>query len=200
MECPLRIVTDWITKEEERDLLHHIHVHPWDDNPDLQRRTQQFGYIYSYRRRACSVRRAEHVGPPLPTWIRPYLARLESDTPIHQMIVNEYTSGQGIAAHLDAAAFGPTIYSISLASDAVFRFECILDTSKWYEVTVPRRSLLVLEGAARNLWTHAIPARKRSATRISITLRSLVELNQLAQSAPTSLSDEEVAWLQQIDP
>lgn len=72
----------------------------------------------------------------------------------------------GIPLHADThSAFGDTIVALSLASDIVMEFRKPSPTnSKEYidhvEVTLPRRSLLVMSNEARYGWKHGIVPRK----------------------------------------
>ncbi|XRA98968.1 alkB-like protein [Pycnococcus provasolii] len=128
-------------------------------------------------------------------------------TSFDQVTVNDYPAGVGIAPHVDTPrAFGPTLASVSLGSSCVF--EMIYDTNApGYEsrtrrrsagdarndddgepvftrrrLLVPRRSLLVLSGSARNEWSHSVPSHKSDdvngvpmprSRRVSLTLRDV---------------------------
>ena len=95
-----------------------------------------------------------------------------------QLIVNEYTPGQGIAAHIDSALFASPIVSVSLGAC------CVMDFCRGaakVAVALPPRSAVVLDGDARHRWSHAIAARtsdvidgvrrERTHTRVSLTFR-----------------------------
>lgn len=100
-----------------------------------------------------------------------------------QVIVNEYLSGQGIAAHVDHVDhFGGVIASLSLGSQYTLDFEHKA-TKRAVSVPLPVGSLVVLSGPARYEWTHGIakrqtdgtgPARTRRGTRVSITFRTML--------------------------
>ncbi len=100
-----------------------------------------------------------------------------------QCIVNEYRPGQGIGMHADHQDFGPVVASLSLADDWPMRFRprsvrpYARDGQPGDEVAVlPRRSVLVLAGAARSAWMHGIDrsdSARAAATRLSATFRSL---------------------------
>ena len=100
-----------------------------------------------------------------------------------QCIVNEYRPGQGIGMHADHRDFGPVVASLSLADDWPMRFRprsvrpYARDGLPGDEVAVlPRRSVLVLAGAARSAWMHGIDradSARAAATRLSATFRTL---------------------------
>ncbi len=117
-----------------------------------------------------------------------------------QITVNLYPPGAGIPSHVDAhMAFHGVILSVSLGSEAIMEFRPSPSSADGppdqlvVSVPLPPRSLLVLSGAARYSWEHAIPQRKTDvvvqpssasgsegpcsrvvhrATRLSITCRS----------------------------
>ena len=110
--------------------------------------------------------------------IRPHFA---GALPV-QCIVNEYRPGQGIGMHADHRDFGDVVASLSLGADWPMRFR--LRSTRPYasgampgdEVAVlPRRSVLVLVGPARQRWMHGIDrlmSARATATRVSATFRT----------------------------
>src|SRR5262249_55263565 len=119
----LRYIPDYIVPKEHDELLAEIDQQIW--MTDLKRRVQHYGYRYDYRSR--SVDASMFIGP-LPVWIAPLARRLRDDgltldVP-DQLIVNEYTPGQGIASHVDCEpCFGNVIASIT------FGFGCVMNFS-----------------------------------------------------------------------
>jgi alkylated DNA repair dioxygenase AlkB len=173
MDC----VENYVSEEEEDYLLSSLNSETWDTR--LARRVQHYGYTYDYK--AYSVK---YLGP-LPDWSTDLAERLHtsgyfSRVPT-QLIVNEYTPGQGINAHTDhVRLFGPVIASVSLGSPASMVLR--LNGEDPVEVHMPRRSLVVLQGDARYRWTHEIPRRKSDmyqgkvihrGTRVSLTFRTV---------------------------
>jgi hypothetical protein len=95
----LHLIHDFISPEEESTLITQIDCYPWcgagiPPNPELLRRTMQFGYLFIYRTRSIA-------GPtiPLPDWTSPLIARLRCegyfDVEPNHLLVNEYNVGQG---------------------------------------------------------------------------------------------------------
>ena len=169
------LIHDFVTEEEERNLLKSIREQPW--LTDLKRRVQHYGYKYDYK-----GRNLEPLGK-LPEFSREIVEKLVAkklfkEAP-DQLIVNEYTPGQGIAAHTDnTRIFGDTISALSLGSTVVMNFKKGEET---LDILLPRRSLLLMKGEARSKWTHQIKAVKKDKitggllerdTRLSMTFRN----------------------------
>ena len=178
----LSYAPDFVTAEEEVELIAAIDAAPWIT--ELKRRVQHYGYRYDYKAR--SVTPEAYLGL-LPDWLHALVERLTAravfPTPPDQAIVNEYIPGQGISAHVDCVpCFGGVIASLSLGSGAVMQFS-ELETGREQPIYLDRRSLVVLSGAARYQWRHAVPARKSDRVgggvrlrerRLSITLRTVL--------------------------
>lgn len=180
----LTLITDYITPTIEAELLATIDAAPWSD--ELRRRVQHYGYRYDYKSR--SVTPEMYLGP-LPSWADGLARRLHGERLMaqipDQIIVNEYQAGQGISAHIDCLpCFGDTIISLSLGSGCIMQFT---RTNGAFTLSIPvylaARSLLVMQGAARFEWKHAIPARQADMVqgrkiergrRVSITFRTVI--------------------------
>jgi alkylated DNA repair dioxygenase AlkB len=137
-------------------------------------------YGYSYDLRKGGAYRVED----LPSWAQQLAIRLERDRLMFdvadQLIVNEYSAGQGIPLHLDAPLFTDTIVSISLGSSCVMEFTN--DAGDRQEQFLEPMSALVIAGEARSQWKHAIPTRTHDtrlgrdcprARRVSLTFRKM---------------------------
>lgn len=180
--CGLSYLPSFITLDEEQALIEAIDQNMW--LAELKRRVQHYGYEYDYKAR--SVGADSYIGE-LPDWIAPILLRLRDQAIFKsipdQAIVNEYEPGQGISAHIDCVpCFGEVIASLTLGSGATMQFQNTKNglVEKLY---LEERSLIVLSGAARYEWTHAIPARKSDSVdgfkierkrRISVTFRNMI--------------------------
>jgi alkylated DNA repair dioxygenase AlkB len=181
----LTYIPDFINKEEEVDLIKHINNQQW--LADIKRRVQHYGYKYDYKAR--TINYSMYLGP-LPSWVNTIANRLHLEKYIEeypdQLIINEYEPGQGIANHIDCEpCFGETITSISLGSYCVMDFiNC--KTKQKVEVMMEPRSLVIINGEARHMWTHGIAQRKADvfsnqkinrSLRISLTFRKVVLKN-----------------------
>ncbi|KAI8997659.1 hypothetical protein BDB01DRAFT_713712 [Pilobolus umbonatus] len=156
----LIVIENAVTEEEEQYLIEWTDKGRWcglgvEPNPELKRRTQQYGHLFSYRYRKV----LEKYGP-LPDYTAFFVDRIMEykwmpHTPNH-LLVNEYNAGQGIMPHIavDAPAlFGIVILSLSLLSDCLMKFtrdnECV-------DIVLPRRSLVILSRDARYKYKHSI--------------------------------------------
>lgn len=177
----LTYLENYISKDEAIRLIQEIDAAAWCT--DLKRRVQHYGYRYDYKAR--QARREDYLGP-LPEVFQQLAQRLTDERHFQslpdQVIVNEYEPGQGISAHIDCEpCFGATIASLSLLSACVMRFSSQA-YSRQMDLYLQPASLLILNGDARHVWTHAIPARKtdviegqkhRRSRRLSLTFRTM---------------------------
>ena len=175
------IVPDIVTEAEERRILMRIAAAPW--LTDLSRRVQHYGFRYDYRAPSAG---SHAPAPEFPRWAEAIAERLgphfDGGLP-EQCIVNEYRPGQGIGMHADHPSFGSTVVSLSLGASWPMHFRprsvrpYVRHGLASDEVALlPRRSALVLRGAARSTWMHAIdPAAsaRQPETRVSATFRTL---------------------------
>jgi alkylated DNA repair dioxygenase AlkB len=172
----LLLIDEFISTDEEEILVKQINDSEW--NTKLSRRTQHYGYEYSYT-----------GGAPQKTTTIPkdydfFIERLKDKQIFEeypdQVIVNEYYPGQGILKHTDNAKyFGNTIYSLSLLSGITMKF-VINGVNK--HIYLKPRSLLVIKDTSRYKATHEIEKRKsdivndmtiKRQRRISITCRTM---------------------------
>lgn len=176
----LTYLSNFISREEEQMLLSYIDSQPW--LTDLKRRVQHYGYKYDYKARTIS--KDSYLGP-LPQWLEQLTEKLIIENIFtqkpDQVIVNEYLPGQGISAHIDCEpCFGETIASLTLGAGAIMKF---IKSGEKREQYLEPRSLIVLSGAARYGWQHAIPARLSDTVdgvkvkrqrRVSLTFRNVI--------------------------
>eukprot|EP01064_Diplonema_japonicum_P004140 TRINITY_DN12716_c0_g1_i1.p1 TRINITY_DN12716_c0_g1~~TRINITY_DN12716_c0_g1_i1.p1 ORF type:complete len:318 (+),score=92.67 TRINITY_DN12716_c0_g1_i1:70-1023(+) len=188
----LCFIEDFITEKEEAELLAFFQNEEWDPDTGLERRTQQWGYAFDYTEMT-----VVGEGKPMPPILAPIIERMmgvkeESGdkvakigrypypTPPTQLIVNEYTPGQGIHAHVDRSCFGNCVATLAMGSHCRF----ILDNAEESNTTLlndfskmpayartgmqpttasakslffPRRAIIMMKDDARHTWTHMIP-------------------------------------------
>lgn len=178
----LSYLPNYITPEEERELINTIDNQPW--LTDLKRCTQHYGYKYDYTAR--KIDSSLKIGE-IPNWLDKYCDHLSKKGMFKekpdQVIINEYVLGQGISAHVDCIpCFAEEIASISLGSSCVMEFTNPLTKEKVSKLLEPR-SLLIFKGDARYKWLHSIPPRKSDVwdgakiarcRRISLTFRKVI--------------------------
>jgi alkylated DNA repair dioxygenase AlkB len=167
----LAYLPDYITEADERRLVQTIDAELWDTS--WQRRRQLYGGGYG----------KSEATSPIPEWgqelARRLLAEGITDVAFDNMLVNEYSPGQGISLHRDYEPFGRTVVSLSLLSACVMDFQHAATGEKQSCLLQPR-SVLVLSDAARYEWQHGIAARKTDVwqgerlprgRRLSVTFR-----------------------------
>lgn len=181
----LKILFDFINKEEEIELLKNIDKSNW--LTDLKRRVQHYGYKYDYKARR--IDQSFFIGE-IPTWLKFLCERLQQQKIIDfvpdQAIINEYVDDQGIAPHIDCEpCFGDTIISISLGGQCVMNFQKE-PTSKEEEkvpLLITPHTLIVMTDESRFNWYHGIVGRKsdkfngqihKRQRRVSITFRKVI--------------------------
>ncbi|KAL7122492.1 hypothetical protein ACP275_01G048900 [Erythranthe tilingii] len=187
LEIPgLYLMHDFVTPEEEQELLAAVDNRPW--HKLAKRRVQHYGYAFCYNIR--NVDTNQYLGE-LPSFISPVIERIKSsqtldhaaDISLDQITVNEYPPGVGLSPHIDThSAFEGLIFSLSLAGPCIMEFRKYT-TNVWQEKTnsnsnlddqnseknsnfirkaiyLPPRSMLLLSGEARYAWHHYIPHHK----------------------------------------
>ena len=173
----LQYVPNYLDAATHDALIASVDRHPWLQSAD--RGVQIYGYRYHHPTQSmCQI-------GDLPPWAAGLAARLcrdgfVSSTP-NQVVVNDYRPGAGILAHVDQAAFGDTVASVSLGSSCVMKFSRT-KTERSHEILLEPQSLLVLSGEARWEWCHGIPARtadtwqqqeRPRGRRVSVTFREI---------------------------
>ncbi|RHZ88525.1 hypothetical protein Glove_22g21 [Diversispora epigaea] len=168
----LCIIEDFITKDEEKDLIKKIDSNEWcglgiPPNPEMKRRTQHYGYEFSYRYRKIM----NHLGS-FPDFINFLIQRFINQNIINNInnnindnikdipnmcIINEYMAGQGIMPHTDSPSlFGPVILSLSLLSPCLMKFEHKDFADKSEVVLLRPRSLVIMTKSSRYDYKHSI--------------------------------------------
>ncbi|KAK0142666.1 Alkylated DNA repair protein alkB 8 [Merluccius polli] len=162
----LALVEDFVSLEEEAALLAAVDWSSTSDDVTAQkalkhRRVKHYGYEFRYDTNNVDKDKPLSVG--LPDECVPMLKHCLKDGHIgtmpDQLTVNQYQPGQGIPPHVDThSAFEDTILSLSLGSKTVMEFRH--PDGRVVAVLLPGRSLLVMKGESRYLWSHGITPRK----------------------------------------
>lgn len=185
-----------IDQKQENSLLKFLYGDPfsgakaWHNGPSGAggRRVKQFGFAYDYE--SLTIKNA----PPIPDELKSLIADLQKkkllNEHVNQIIVNEYTPGQGITPHVDHVKwFGDEVASLTLQSGC----KMILTNpsgSVNKSFYLERRSLIRLTGQARWNFRHSIANTKTDpiknpqtqtitlkprGTRVSITFRQVTQ-------------------------
>ncbi|XP_032328445.1 CWF19-like protein 2 isoform X3 [Camelus ferus] len=162
----LMVIEEIISSEDEKMLLESVNWTEDTDNQNFQkslkhRRVKHFGYEFQYENNNVDKDKPLPGGLPdlcdsiLEKWLKEGFIKHKPD----QLTVNQYEPGQGIPAHIDThSAFEDEIISLSLGSEVVMDFKH--PDGVTVPVMLPCRSLLVMTGESRYLWTHGITPRK----------------------------------------
>lgn len=184
----LTLFTDIFTQEYEDKIFEHIDKKEW--NTTISRQTQHYGYNYPYKgsKRLLSADNSDIDGLYKFDGIIKELRDIiieKFDYFCDQGIVNKYDSKTSIGAHTDNEnLFDDKIFGFSILGPTIMRFKHISGDKKFIDVLLPRRSLIIMSGDARYMYTHEInKLPKRFITknnidedkycRISITFRKL---------------------------
>lgn len=172
-------ISDFLTTDEERELLGAVEVLPFHEvvmRGQAARRTViHFGWDYDYE--GWKI----HPTTPPPPFLRALADRAAgvADVPaeaLEQFLVARYPAGATIGWHRDAPMFGSPVIGISIGAPCTMRFRRKAG-EKSVALPLERRSLYVLDGAARTQWQHSIPPVKE--LRYSISMRVLRKKNVL---------------------
>ncbi|XP_076969193.1 tRNA (carboxymethyluridine(34)-5-O)-methyltransferase ALKBH8 isoform X2 [Tamandua tetradactyla] len=181
----LMVVEEIISSEDEKMLLESIN---WTENIDNQnvqkslkhRRVKHFGYEFHYENNNVDRDKPLPGGLPdicdniLEEWLKEGYIKQKPD----QLTINQYEPGHGIPAHIDThSAFEDEIISLSLGAEIVMDFKH--PDGVTVPVMLPRRSLLVMTGESRYLWTHGITPRKFDTVQASKSHKSGIITNDV---------------------
>lgn len=173
----LRLAGHVLSEQEEAELLRQ--VEHWSDGWErpvlraglLPARREMRCFGWSYVTRGRTLTRCEALPHELGAAMKRWLANGGVDAALlEQVIVTRYRPGAGIGWHTDAPVFGPVVATLSLGTDWRMEFRRRAG-DKALRITLPRRSLLLLEGEARTHWQHRIPPVKE--TRVSLSFRTV---------------------------
>ena len=169
---------DFLSENEEADLQKEvlkIDLHSFIfQGFEAKRKVASFGYDYSFdKRKLTAGKNIPEVFAPLIKKVSDYLSLQPSQ--FAELLVTEYPVGAVINWHRDAPPFD-LIAGISLNADCILRLRPHDKTKQGrgsiISVPVSRRSLYVMQGAARTECQHSRAAVKE--IRYSITLRTLI--------------------------
>lgn len=176
----LLLYPDFMSESEEQELMAEIDGQTWV--VDYDRRLQYYGY------------RNELEAPydliPFPVPMPPLIRKLSESLVEReivslqpdQVIINEYSPGEGLRPHKDRNYFENQICGVNLGSGCVMRFIKIAGGDV-VDVEMPRRAVYVMQDEARYKWHHSMPPRKKDVVdgavkhrerRLSITYRKVI--------------------------
>lgn len=158
----LVVVHQFLTEQEENEVLQNIFPTPFI-NKHTRNSIKRYGSKEPYKNQIEST--------IIPDYLEYLCTKIVDrgflDIKPNSVSINEYLTGNSIAAHIDSLESGKVISIISLLSDAemVFSFGNIQSI-----VQIPRRSLIQLKDEIRYKWKHSIlPVKSK---RYSIVFRN----------------------------
>jgi alkylated DNA repair dioxygenase AlkB len=176
----LFLYPNFIDEAKEAQLLNEIDNQTWI--VDYLRRLQYYGYRNELDKPYDLI----EFPIPMPPLIEQLSHQIVEQGIIllqpDQVIINEYTPGEGIKPHKDRAYYQNQICGVNLGSSCIMRFIRGANLEV-IDVEVPRRSLYVMQDDARKKWKHGIPPRKKDVVdghvqhrerRVSITYRKVI--------------------------
>jgi alkylated DNA repair dioxygenase AlkB len=194
-------IQDFLTAEEETQLMTGIDAAVWKPNRTGTRRIQMYGPEHDGAYKI----RADAQVTPLPdycSWLIPKIKRLAAEhEPLHQFqldasdlgksnltepFVNEYLADSGLRFHQDhRTTYAEVIMGISLLCDCFMSFKL---GKRIERVSVPRRSIYFMTGRSRYSWQHGlVPGDILGERRVSITLR-IVSAENIVPAKQSSLA------------
>jgi hypothetical protein len=154
---------DFLTKEEEEELLRHIQALPLKNAPFKEYVAKRRVYGWWGNRK-------------LPEWLLPITAKLAAWQGMPQeafpnALISEYSPGTGVGWHRDAPPY-KKIFGLSLAGWAEFQLRPNRNASvqKEFSRTVEPRSIYIMQGESRERFQHRVVETK--TMRYSITFRT----------------------------
>lgn len=191
-ELGITIIENYITEDEERELLSLVDLYPGNDrtSPNQPSRMIRFGEFTFTDTLKNDTDAAKHGyrGPrrsygqmndgidvsvkEVPAIMNTLGERLVKDgylefvPPVY--VINKYNPGIGIGKHIDHFDNGPVIPVIGFNSDAVMNISL---GKKLYKFKFPRRALFVISGPSRYEWFHSVSPVKE--LRYSLVFRRL---------------------------
>jgi alkylated DNA repair protein (DNA oxidative demethylase) len=186
-----RYLPDWLTSEEEADLLTHVRNLSFSDvrmhGVVAKRRVVHFGWDYGYE--SWRIMPTE----PIPEWLLPLRERAAAliaapSLLLEEVLVSRYVPGAAIGWHRDAPMFGPTVIGVSLLGSCRLRFQRGIGAQRETAgALLAPRSAYVLAQEARFAWQHSIPPTKD--WRYSITFRTVNDQTGRATAGPSTTRD-----------
>jgi alkylated DNA repair dioxygenase AlkB len=183
----LYYVSNYLTDGEQKEIMEYLKKSkkwvPLNKNVSSSRKVIHFGYNYAYDR--SGIKKIEDI----PSYFKKLVdldrinANIEKSLVVNeydQLIINEYTAGQGIYPHVDhVKQFGDVIVCITVGSGIGMEFIKNDDSTKKKTIYVQAGSMYIMSGDARYKWKHGIKKSKhdngkKRGTRSSLTYRTVL--------------------------
>jgi alkylated DNA repair dioxygenase AlkB len=169
---------NFIDEKTQNEFINFINNQSW--NTSIKRRTQHYGYEYNYK--ITDSKKLKKIND-IPDIYKSIIQRIEKIIykrfkkvyKFDQMIINEYTNGQGISKHIDnPRIFDKYVVTISLGSDCIINF---VKDEEYIDLKVEPGDMLLLTDDSRYIFTHEIKPNNinnSDTPRISLTFRKII--------------------------
>ncbi|XP_065055093.1 alpha-ketoglutarate-dependent dioxygenase alkB homolog 4-like [Rhopilema esculentum] len=174
----ITVIENYVTDEEESFMINEMYKMPWKLSQS-GRRKQDFGPQVNFKRRKLKV--GSFTG--FPFFLKDVVLKmktfkeLDNFDPV-EVCHLEYSSerGSAIDPHIDDTwLWGERLVTLSLLSSSILTLQNDEFPEIAIQIPMPRCSLLVLQGQARNNWKHSVRREDISNKRIAVTFRELSE-------------------------
>ncbi|XP_078000368.1 alpha-ketoglutarate-dependent dioxygenase alkB homolog 4-like [Glandiceps talaboti] len=175
------LVENFVTMDEEAEIVQQIDCTPWKDSQS-GRRKQDYGPKVNFKKR--KVNHRPFTG--LPEFSKTLVHRMSqveelNDFKVVEQCNLEYvpTRGSAIDPHFDDFwLWGERLVTLNLLSSTVLTMtkpnsSTDQESDLRVDIHLPRRSLVIVYGPARYDWMHAIHRQDITSRRIAITFREL---------------------------
>jgi alkylated DNA repair protein alkB family protein 4 len=181
------VVPEFVSAGDEAIMLHYFDGRDWKPSQS-GRRKQDFGPSVNFKRQKVKMVNFEGLPKLSRLVIKSMVERVEcldGFVPVECGVIDyDPIMGAAIDRHQDDKwLWGERIATLSLLAASVMTFS--FDTRHGQDktddnfplvevrVALPERSLLVMQGEARNTWSHAVLRQDITARRVSVTFREL---------------------------
>jgi alkylated DNA repair protein alkB family protein 8 len=174
------LIENFITEEEEVELLEEINKGRWVSNRTKDRRVQVFGPYHDTNYKIIPGKFSEH-----PEWAQKLAKRIQklnidsnsrklTDPKRCEGYTNEYSDGVELYYHTDhRSTYDECIYGVSLNCDGYLGFKPVSGFAFAKKIKIPRRSLYIMAGESRYNYKHGISPGWVEDTRVSVTFRTI---------------------------
>ncbi|CAD5228757.1 unnamed protein product [Bursaphelenchus xylophilus] len=167
----LTVIENAISEEQEELLMGFIEK--CSPSEVLKNRTViHFGHVFDYSSNTATTVASDSI-PEILTEILKQSRKSghKIDETFDQVTINVYEPGQGIPMHVDThSAFEEQICVINLCSDIVMKYRDCANNATSIDVLMPRRAIVLMEGASRYKYKHGILNRRYDVSPVDNTL------------------------------
>jgi len=165
MQVPqgLYIIPNWITKEQEQEIVDSLCKEKWSFDVSATRPTQYYGIKPSQNTGGKSYYGNSLNIINLQEPLKKHASKLESIfslTKIEHVLVNMYMKDSYISPHVDKNS-PEVIFGLSIVGDINMDWTSIENPNIKCRLLIPKRSLYIMTGDSSTKWMHSVPSLKR---------------------------------------